>query len=86
VPQAPLIIRIREDEKAGVVRAYFMTIDESYRQEVATISVGILKSTPGAFEAWQAILKNALVAFMEHCAGHPLNGITFDVIRPHELN
>jgi hypothetical protein len=76
-------LAIRTDEKAGLVRAYFNSLDDSRRDEVATISLQLLRKVPGLFEVWNQALADALAFALKEC-GYEVVG--FDRVRPHDKN
>jgi hypothetical protein len=54
-------VAIRHDAEAGLVRAYFSTMDETRRTEVATFSDLVAHDSPAAFELWKQALATALL-------------------------
>lgn len=57
--EAPLKLMIREDGEQGVVRAFFATMDESRKGEVASLAVTLARM-PGVLDAWKGCLAGAL--------------------------
>lgn len=53
---APCYLKIRQDNDAGVVRAWFALTDGSFEVEVATISLNILQDFPEEFKVWKEML------------------------------
>lgn len=53
-------LAIRQDEEAGVIRAYFAQLDDSQRFEVATLHLELTRKCPGLFDAWKEALTEAL--------------------------
>lgn len=58
-------LAIRQDDEAHLVRAYFSTMDDSNRFEIATLNLGVVQQCPGAFEAWKAALLDIFKLMLE---------------------
>jgi hypothetical protein len=81
--KAPIKLSIRQDDDAGVVRAYFSNFDGSQRYEHATLSLRLAEECPGAFEAWKTLLTDALSHILREAG---LTPVRFDESQPHETN
>ena len=79
-----LKLAIRGDEEAGVVRAFFSTMDDADRVEVATLDMRLAANVPGLFDAWKDQLTGALATFIKDAFGATVTG--FEVFRPHDKN
>ena len=79
-----LKLAIRNDEKAGVIRAYFSTIDDEWRDEVATLDRRLAEKIPDLFEKWTALLTAALAVAIKAATGAEVTG--FEVFRPGDKN
>lgn len=76
-------VAIRADRPAGVIRAYFATLDGSAMHEVGTLSITIADNDRPTFEAWVAFWEGAMRSMMAH------NGVEvlgFTRFRPHDKN
>lgn len=45
-------LAVRADRDAGVIRAYFSTLDDTERIEVGTLSIAVADRLRPAFDAW----------------------------------
>lgn len=68
-------IAIRQDNKANVIRAYYATLDESERFEVATLSLTLAKDVDELFDKWKAMLQDGLAWFVRQ-SGSEVTGWT----------
>jgi hypothetical protein len=78
----PLIVQIREDRPAGVIRAFFALSDEK-RFEVATLSMGLAEDQPDTFRQWVEVLKGAITKLIQ---AHGIEVLRTFERRPHESN
>lgn len=67
-------LAIRHDDAAGLLRAYFSSMDDTDRLEVATISLVLVRKTPGLFEDWKTALAKAHRTFVEEATGLTMDG------------
>jgi hypothetical protein len=67
----PVKLAIRQDEAAGVIRAYLSSPDDTQREEVATLDLGLARLDPDVFERWTACLTFAVTRLLEE-AGIPV--------------
>jgi hypothetical protein len=81
--QTGVKIAIRQDDEAGIVRAYLSSMDDRDYAEVATVSVALLRACPDAFDAWKAMLTAALGHMLRETGHAPLG---FFEVRPEEKN
>jgi uncharacterized protein YgfB (UPF0149 family) len=57
-------LAIRTDERAGVIRAFIMPVDETARYEVATLSLKAAEADRQLFEEWKTALTGHLNRFL----------------------
>lgn len=67
----------------NMVRAYFSTLDDSERTEVASLHRRVAEECPGAFEAWKQMLSDALVHALREIGA---NVVGVQEIKPEEKN
>jgi len=84
MPRDGVKLSIRTDQAASVVRAYFATLDDTERYEVATLDLGLANQVPNLVEQWCGLLALALAYTLDAVTGEKVSG--FEVLRPHEMN
>lgn len=81
---AGLKLAVRADRPAGVIRAYFSTLDDSERVEIGQLAISVADRLPAAFEAWVAGMGEVVKLMTEDAVGVPvINLVRF---RPHDKN
>jgi hypothetical protein len=75
-------VAIRQDDDAGLIRAYFSSLDDRERVEVATLSVALARACPGTLDAWKEMLRAAMEHALRETGHTPLG---FVEVRPHEM-
>ena len=76
-------LAFRADEPAGVVRCYLSALDDSERDEIATMSLALLRKVPGLFDSWAAVMKEAYRVALAECG---LEVVGFQEFRPGDKN
>jgi hypothetical protein len=76
-------LAIRTDQAAGVIRAYFSSLDDRLRFEVSTLALGLARDDPAAFEAWKDAMAQALRRALE---GAGVTVLGMNVVKPEEKN
>lgn len=76
-------LAIRQDNDAGLIRAYFSTLDDTERAEVATLSLRVARECPGSFDAWKSMLTLALKHVLTEMG---ITVVGFQSIKAHEKN
>jgi hypothetical protein len=76
-------LAIRQDNEAGLIRAYFSTIDDKERAEASTLSLRLARECPGAFDAWKEMLSLALKHVLTEMG---ITVVGFQSIKAHEKN
>lgn len=81
---AGLKLAIRGDRPAGVIRAYFSTLDDSERVEIGRLSIAVADRLPAAFEAWKRGMTEVVGLMTEDAVGVRPTG--FEEFRPGDKN
>jgi len=69
-------LAIRQDDRAGLLRAYFSSVDDTDRFEVATLNLALARKVPELFGAWKDALANAHRVAVEEATGLKVAGQT----------
>lgn len=67
--EVPCYLKIRADEEANVIRAWYAMTDGSEEREVATLSIHLANEDKQAYLDWVSVLKAAHVRFIESVSG-----------------
>lgn len=77
-------LAFREDKKAGVIRCYFSSLDDSDRTEIGQMSVALCRKVPDLFDRWVVLMQAAYKVALEESTGCEVTG--FHTYRPHDKN
>lgn len=67
-------LAVRGDRKAGVIRAYLSTDDDSDRYEVATLNIAVADLHRDLFEAWVELMTRVVNTMVEATTGATVAG------------
>lgn len=81
---AGLKLAVRGDRPAGVIRAYFSTLDDGERVEIGQLSISVADKLPAAFDAWVKGMTEVVMLMTEEAVGVKPTG--FETFRPHDKN
>jgi hypothetical protein len=82
--QADVMLSVRSDRPAGVIRAYLADRHSADRRELARLDIRVADEVPGAFDLWVAAMTEVVNRLVEQATG--VKVARNDVIRPHDMN
>lgn len=71
---AALKLMVRADRPAGVIRAYFSSLDESSKFEVGTLLITLADDDRALFDAWVNALRDGLARVTAAVTGKTVEG------------